>query len=556
MGLVLVSSLTALYIQRHSFQHVHSVDLSKSIISKEAVSSSVTAPATSIKHDIVRSFNLHGVAAAGKSATRTTTVSTPSLDLETAYLLPSSVSKSVDGVELLTTSSRQQAVPVEKEVARVMVNLDKCLSAANLTDYFVEKGLLPKARRNAEHFLTTLRQSIPTVFNSSYSSPCWEINLEMKHCINSVLPTCQSDVITGSLGSLRYRKFKSNVDPALYAALTSTYPNGLSSSVVCLPKLFLAGFPKCGSSYLYCLLEQLYSTHQMHSLVKEPHFWVPRGPFGSEKFHQIPHDGTDLGLYLLNFQPAVQSELDSRFSFPIDGSPNLLFQWRLYGWSEGMENYCLAPAVLPQVLPDSKFIIIMRNPVDMLHSSFWYSCSDLNIELTQERQKKMPDEFHMKVLKKIHVFQDCLHSAPIDKCMMDVFKKLGNSYRYCGRIRLEIGFYYLYIRKWLAIIPREQFLFLATEDLTTGQEAVEKKIMDFLGSSRVGVPHHEPRDGVKSTRGSTFCNNIQTRYDYHHNPQLQMRDDTRQLLTAFYQSYNRELATLLHDDKYVYLWAR
>lgn len=532
VGFVFVSSLTALFVQRRA------VDLSDRRLYEKVIK----APATSSKHS--------------QSPTKADNI--PSVDPETAtlHLSRSSTSniswKRVDGDGLRTSSWQQAELRPEGDIAGVLAKLDTCLSAANLTDYFLQNGLLSKARRNAEHFLTTLRQSIPSVFNSSYSSPCWENSLDMRLCTASSQPACSGSVISGSLGTVKYRKFTSVIEGSLSKALNSNYPNGVSSSVVCLPKVFLAGFPKCGSSYLYCLFEQLSSTHRIDSLVKEPHFWVPRGPFGQGSIHQFPHDRTEIVPYLLNFLPAVQSELDSGFSAPIDGSPNLLFQWRPYRRNEGIVNYCLTPAVLPQVLPDSKFIVVMRNPVDMLYSAYWFSCSDLNIELSRDQQKRMPDEFHKKVLIKIQIFESCLRSAPIDKCMMDVFKKLDDSFKYCGRIRMEIGFYYLYIRKWLAVISREQFMFLTTEELETERESVEERILDFVDGRRAGVGHRRTSDGVRFTRGSTFCDNIQTRYDYHHNPELRMKGDTRTILSAFYKPYNRKLATLLHDDKY--LW--
>ena len=40
--------------------------------------------------------------------------------------------------------------------------------------------------------------------------------------------------------------------------------------------------------------------------------------------------------------------------------------------------------------------------------------------------------------------------------------------------------------------------------------------------------------------------------DYKHDPRLQMREDTRQILEEFFQPYNQMLAELLGDDKF--LW--
>ena len=437
---------------------------------------------------------------------------------------------------------------IQSQNFSIMYNLDKCLSTANLTDYFIQNNLLSNARRNAENFIAVLRRIIPHTFSDKYSSPCWETKLHVNHCDTNTEPACPVQGIRGYLGSLSFMQVNHFLGEPLSTALVSQYPEGLSSTHVCLPKVFLAGFPKCGSSYLFCLLERL-SCRLKGSLVKEPRFWVPRGPFNS---HQFPLHVTELVPYLLNFQPASEAEINSSISLPIDGSPNLLSQWRYYRRREGITNYCLAPAILPQVLPNSKYIVIMRNPVDMLYSAFWFSCSDHNIHLHRRTQLGMPDLFHRKVLKKIEIFEACVHNAPIDKCMEDIYEKLEESSKYCGRIRLEMGFFYLHIRKWLAVVPREQFLFLTSEELMSHEERVERRIMDFLDITAEYAGEHCSSNNA-TDRGRDFCNNVQTRYDYHRDPLLRMRNETRHILSAFYKPYKKKLATLLHDEKY--LWS-
>ena len=445
-----------------------------------------------------------------------------------------------------TTATVDDAEPVKDEISRVMANLDRCLGAANLTEYFIQHNLIANARQNAENFINTLRRVVPTSFNSTYSSPCWETTLTMIHCDST--SGCPVPAIRGRLGSLlTYINLKYALESHLAGSLASRYPQGLSTELVCMPRFFLAGFPKCGSSYLFCLLEQLSLGVGGGQLVKEPHFWVPRGPFGD---HQTPHSFRSLVPYLLNFLPTIEAEIESRLSFSIDASPNLLFQWRMYRRDEGLVNYCLTPSVLPVVLPDSKFIVVMRNPVDMLYSAFWYSCSDMNIHLDEKRKVGMPHEFHEKVLKKIQMFENCTRIVPVDKCVESAFRKLDISLQSCGRIRLEIGFYFLHIRKWLAVFPPEHFLFIAIEDLGRDKAKLVKRISDFIGLTSVRLD--TLRSSLKPNFGSDFCNNVQTRYDYHHDPRLKMKEQTRNILSDFFKPYNQKLATLLHDDKF--LW--
>ena len=56
----------------------------------------------------------------------------------------------------------------------------------------------------------------------------------------------------------------------------------VEESFACLPKIFLLGYPKCGSTYLYCLLRKILklalSVSEYCEVVKEPHWWVVPGP--------------------------------------------------------------------------------------------------------------------------------------------------------------------------------------------------------------------------------------------------------------------------------------
>lgn len=445
----------------------------------------------------------------------------------------------------------------ENELSAVYHNLDMCLSAANLTELFKTTGTLYSvARRNARRFLSTVRRVVPPEFSTKYSAPCWETVFEMRYCrMLSNTHHLHAHSIEGRLGPLPYRHFTYTIRKPLVEAMERRYSGGISSSLVCLPKVFLAGFPKCGSTYIYCLLQKLTGLvdkkHTSHQLDKEPRWWVSGGPHAN---HQFPHSAAELPLYLINFIASTEAELDLGFSLPIDGSPNLLFQWPRYSYKEGITNYCLVPAVLPQILPNAKYVVVLRNPVDMLYSAFWFSFSTFNVKLSRDKQLQGPDTFHNKVVAMIETFRNCLDSFPIDKCMEELCPQVavqsGVPHAY-GRVRLEAGFYYLYIRRWLSIVPRNQFFIFTIEELrgNTSLSHMANKLSNFLG---LGL-HVDSDAALRNTRDSTECDNVQSQYDYHHDPLLQMRDDTKEILNNFFMPYNAELAKLLGDDKFLWL---
>ena len=446
------------------------------------------------------------------------------------------------------------------EIVVATEKLEMCLSAAELTNYFIDHRIMSKAKRNVAILTNALRAVLPTV-STMHDNNCWNVGLNAKLCRSMTRGICVEGSLNGVPFFATVRYFRKSVIKTLRGNKDYNH-----STTVCLPKLFIAGFPKCGSSYLYCLITKLVSmsnqTYKAGEFEKEPHFWVSEGPSVN---HRFPQQSFDLAGYLLNFLPAVESKLNNRYSFPIDGSPNLMFQWPRFSNTEEIENYCLLPAVLPQILPHSKYIVIMRNPADMLYSAFWYSCSTFGIELSEKELAEAPLFFHNKVIKKIKIFEKCTRSYPVDKCMIDIYpiypglELMHTSLIYlCKRVRLEVGFYYLYVRRWLSVVPRKQFLFLTSEELKRDIKKVTHDISNFL---HLGIEINEKnlktlldmKHGPSSNYAhSTSCNNVQSIYDYHHNTSLQMLNDTRKILNNFYHRFNRKLANLLGDDIFLF----
>lgn len=442
-----------------------------------------------------------------------------------------------------------------EEVNAVFKNLETCLASANLTNYFSDKTIRLTAMTNAANLLYMLRLALPTKPIGRSDIPCWEGKLEMQLC-----QTTQGIMVEGSVHNVSFLTPLQYFHEETKWALKNVFGSSIKSPNICLPKVFIAGFPKCGSSYLYCLVTKLAGmarhTYEVGELEKEPHFWVSRGP---SKNHLYPPQMFDLASYLFNFVPAAKSQSAGHYSLPIDGSPNLLFQWPRYSGFEELENYCLIPAVLPHILPHSKYIVTMRNPADMLYSAFWFSCSTFDVRLTKKQLLDGPHLFHEKVMQKIKIFQKCSHSNPLEKCMVDLYPQTGRMFEVsriqCGRVRLEMGFYYLYIRRWLSIIPREQFLFLTAEELHSNVEKVANDISNFLDlgvHTNSSTLFNMTTSPGKKYKSNLYCGNKQSRYDYHHNQSLQMLDETRNILNDFFELYNKNLADLLGDKKF--LW--
>ena len=445
------------------------------------------------------------------------------------------------------------------EVASILSRIDTCLVATNMSDYFKKKGYYSTAKENAESVLRALRKIIPE-FETPYNVPCWRTPFKalretvsrkylLKYMATRKWP--KQNTISGYIGSFNF-SYGENDNTHHKDILDNVQWTGklapqFKHSVACLPKIFLLGYPKCGSTFLYCLLRRilklLADEGNSCEATKEPHWWVIPGPRDEIQSRSPDY----LALYLLNFAKGAEYVKTSLPAVTIDASPNLMFQWPRYTEAETMENYCLIPSLVPVLLPDSKYIVVMRNPVSMLYSAFWFSCTSTH-QLLKSMKYMGPDIFHERITRKIEIFNQCKAAGePLDKCMDAVANNIyGPDFPMCGRTRLEMGLYYVHARKWLSVVPRERILFFTLEELAIQDlKHSAKVIVDFLEIDSGDLKMHNLLD--------IHCNkNQQKGIDYKHNPRLVIRNDTRQILIDFFKPYNQMLANLLGDDKF--LW--
>lgn len=426
------------------------------------------------------------------------------------------------------------------ELNQVEENLQKCLSAAELIDYFEKRNFTEVAVKNAHHFLLRMRDVVPSEFSATHGDTlCWKSQFRIN--------LCEGKLVEGRIGTHMFSYAGNLLAPELQRILHYSKQNKYSSPITCLPSVFVAGFPKCGSSFVYCLIQKLYQFSRWKYLArqpeKEPHFWVPGGPL---YHHHKPHNLGDLSRYIFNSTPRTMG--NNTIAVPIDASPNTMFQWPRYSHKEKLENYCLVPSVLSIIQPNTKYIVVLRDPVTMLYSAFWFSTSVFCSSLSRSKQVYAPDDFHYKVEKKIKAFKTCRLFNPVDACLQIIYNPMKGKVDYgtglCGRVRMEVGFYYHYIRRWLAVIPRKQFLFITTEELSSKMNNVVQELSDFLNLG-LGEKHR-----FQDFRGKGNCKNVQSVFDYRHDPELRMRNDTRQLLYEFFEPFNQELAILLQDSKF------
>ena len=372
--------------------------------------------------------------------------------------------------------------------------------------------------RSAEAFVNTLHTIIPPAskFESKFKNPCWYMHINISSHIKGLIQ--KRDMMDSQASYL------------LNQILPTTEIS--QKQLVCVPKVFMIGFPRTSSTHLYELLVR----HPMVApgLYKEPHWWT-RQPFRA----QFPHSIVSIVRYIVHFYAASKYIQYHPEALTIDASQSTI-------WDTGFLRD--TPNVIHSVIPRAKYIVLMREPVSRLFSDFAYLCQHmwvngkgrwLNNPYFVRNGSKL---FHQTVLEELQIFEQCMRRKSLEACTRNALfgaREMCNPEGIaCGRVRLGISLYHVHVSRWLKVIPRDQLLFLRTEDLAVDPYAVLQKVWKFLE-----LP----------AQSQDVLSNIL--YEHSNSNQLtsvEIDTETRKVLEQFFQPHNERLAHLLSDEKF--LW--
>jgi hypothetical protein len=250
-----------------------------------------------------------------------------------------------------------------------------------------------------------------------------------------------------------------------------------------LPDFVVIGAQKCGTTFLYHLLSQ-------HPLVE---------PAASKELHFFDNN-FDLGVeWYRQCFPAPRWE-DSRRTITGEATPYYMF-------------HPLAAERMAEVVPQTRLIALLRNPVDRAFShhqqetrkgdetlSFEEAIAAEEARLRGERNKMLEDEYYAS------------------------FEHQRLSY-------LSRGIYVDQLLRWTDLFSKEQLLVLKSEDFFENPQQTLKLVLDFLG-----LPEWEPEVpelGYRRHEG---------RYEGGMDPVLRRR------LEEYFAPHNRRLYDFLGVD--------
>ena len=420
----------------------------------------------------------------------------------------------------------KQVYPETAEIQKILNRVDTCLEAATISQEFKKIGYDIAARNDAKHFIKVLRTIIPQNFSHKYLSPCWETNFSV---------SIKGRLLESKVGNITFLSNPWNYDFTGKKVFQFVKSKGtFKSNVVCLSKIFLLGLEKCGTTFLYCLMTDGLGRPPLQ-LRKEPFWWNQLQEY---HHHPVIPQPENIPVYLLNFVKAYEMIAGGNYGVvTVDASPNTMNTYNDI-YEKTPADLCLLPAIIPEVLLDSKFVVTLRNPTTMLYSEFLFSCK---IHMKKRMGSNSPDIFHERIVTKLKQFEHCQKHFSLEWCARNITYDIFSRELPCGRTRISLGMYYVHIRKWLSVSLRDRFLFLTTEEVIKNTEALRKKLWEFMGYN-----------GEYKWVGASACKRMHNTNRYQSDPQLKMRKDTEMILKKFFQPYNRMLAELLGDKKF--LW--
>ncbi|KAK2150411.1 hypothetical protein LSH36_406g02080 [Paralvinella palmiformis] len=121
------------------------------------------------------------------------------------------------------------------------------------------------------------------------------------------------------------------------------------------------------------------------------------------------------------------------------------------------------------IRPDAKFIVMMRDPVERIFSNY-----KMKFRLSKRLGQENAQLFHEEMLNATTYLTNCMLHQTARSCAYSVMK-----FDYMTHVTNSM--YEIFIRDWLAVFPRDQFLFLRMEDYMESRVPNVKAIFEFLG---------------------------------------------------------------------------
>ncbi|XP_026350121.1 carbohydrate sulfotransferase 15 [Ursus maritimus] len=372
---------------------------------------------------------------------------------------------------------------------------------------------------------------IPNKFLPNSKSPCWYEEFTGR---NTTDPYLTNSYV---LYSKRFRSTFDALRKAFWGHLS--HASGKHFRLRCLPRFYIIGQPKCGTTDLYDRLRL--HPEVKFSAIKEPHWWT-RKRFGIVRLRDGLRDRYPVEDYLDLFDLAAHqihqglqagsAQEQSRMTRIIIGEASASTMWDNNAWTFFYDNSTdgeppfLTQDFIHAFQPDAKLIVMLRDPVERLYSDYLYFASS----------NKSADDFHEKVTEALQLFENCMLDYSLRACVYN------NTLNNAMPVRLQVGLYAVYLLDWLTVFNKEQFLILRLEDHASNVKYTMHRVFQFLNLGPLG-------EKQETLMTKSPASNTRRPEDRNLGP---MWPVTQRILQDFYGPFNTRLAQVLADEAFAW----
>ncbi|KAK1333368.1 LOW QUALITY PROTEIN: hypothetical protein QTO34_005751 [Cnephaeus nilssonii] len=377
-------------------------------------------------------------------------------------------------------------------------------------------------RRQEPHMFAV----IPRKFLPSSRSPCWYEEFAGRNTSDPYLTNSYA------LYSKRFRATFDALRKAFWGHLA--HAAGRHYRLRCLPRFYIIGQPKCGTTDLYDRLRL--HPEVKFSAIKEPHWWT-RKRFGIVRLRDGLRDRYPVEDYLDLFDLAahqihqgLQAGEPGRRSRIVTGEASASTMWDNNAWTFFYDNSTdgeppfLTQDFIRAVQPDARLIVMLRDPVERLYSDYLYFASS----------NKSAEDFHEKVTEALQLFEACL----LDSSLRPASTTTACACR-CG---CRWGCTLCTCWTGSPCSTGEQLLVLRLEDHASDVKSTMRRVCQFLSLG----PLSEKQEALMTRSPAS---NARRPEDRSLGPMWPL---TQRLLRDFYGPFNARLAQVLADEAFAW----
>jgi len=213
-----------------------------------------------------------------------------------------------------------------------------------------------------------------------------------------------------------------------------------------LPDVLMIGMPRSGTSMM------------SSCLIQHPNFFAPSRK--EIEFFNTPNWNAGVRWYRSHFPSVFQKFYQTRIKNApfFSGEATVTYL-----------SYSLSLARVSEVLPNAKFIVMLRNPTDRAYSWYQFRAADA-------RYKATHSSFEDAIAKEEGILQQEQKTSSFDDFYRRFLNRGPDYYPY-----LAESMYVHQLKVWMDAFPKERFLFIKSEAFYADMAAQYRRVTDFLG---------------------------------------------------------------------------